>query len=95
MPAPQPRPGVPAGPRESDPTPPPSPLAGGTRLYTPGAHVVSTRRLGEVTEALTHTVAAHGIMGVYGDPATARPSRSTRRCVGSRAVSRYAALWWR
>ncbi|MYW04901.1 hypothetical protein GT354_42875 [Streptomyces sp. SID3343] len=29
---------------------------------------MSTRRLGEVTEALTHTVAAHGIMCMYGDP---------------------------
>jgi hypothetical protein len=46
----------------------PSPFAHGARLYTPGAHVVSTRQSGEVTEALTHTVAAHGIMCVYGDP---------------------------
>ncbi|MFF7249826.1 AAA family ATPase [Embleya sp. NPDC008237] len=28
---------------------------------------MSTRQLGQVAEALTHTVAAHGIMGVYGD----------------------------
>ncbi|MET7305190.1 ATP-binding protein [Embleya sp. NPDC005575] len=66
-PVPTPRPGVPAGPRESDPTPPP-PFAHGARLYTPGAHAVSTRQLGEVTEALVHTVAARGIVCVYGDP---------------------------
>nr|WP_240929959.1 ATP-binding protein [Streptomyces coryli] len=40
----------------------------GVRLYVPGAHVVSTRHLGEVTEALAHTVAARGIVCVYGDP---------------------------
>lgn len=44
---------------DSVPTKPPppapvSPLSEGTRLYVPGAHVVATRQLGEVTEALTH-----------------------------------------
>ncbi|MDH6711321.1 type II secretory pathway predicted ATPase ExeA [Kitasatospora sp. MAA19] len=39
----------------------------GVRLYVPGAHVVATRQLGEVTEALAHTVAARGIACVYGD----------------------------
>ncbi|OEV06175.1 hypothetical protein AN216_00450, partial [Streptomyces oceani] len=37
------------------------------RLYAPGAHVVSTRQVGEVTEALAHTVAARGLLCVYGD----------------------------
>ncbi|MFE3206273.1 hypothetical protein [Embleya sp. NPDC059237] len=46
----------------------PSPLTHGARLYTPGAHPVSTRQLGKVTEALVHTVAAHGILCMYGDP---------------------------
>lgn len=45
-----------------------SPFTDGVRLYVPGAHVVSTRQLGEVTEALAHTVAARGIVCVYGDP---------------------------
>lgn len=40
----------------------------GVRLYVPGAHVVTTRQLGTVTEALTHTLAARGIVCVYGDP---------------------------
>ncbi|MER5351869.1 ATP-binding protein [Kitasatospora sp. NPDC002551] len=39
----------------------------GVRLYVPGAHVVATSQLGEVTEALAHTVAARGIACVYGD----------------------------
>ncbi|WP_344443731.1 hypothetical protein [Kitasatospora nipponensis] len=39
----------------------------GVRLYVPGAHVVATRQLGEVTEALAHTVAARQIACVYGD----------------------------
>lgn len=39
----------------------------GVRLYVPGAQVVATRQLGEVTEALAHTVAARGIACVYGD----------------------------
>ncbi|MEU6768122.1 ATP-binding protein [Streptomyces sp. NPDC046853] len=43
-------------------------FTGGVRLYVPGAHVVSTRQLGEVAEALAHTVAARGIVCVYGDP---------------------------
>ncbi|MET7304327.1 hypothetical protein [Embleya sp. NPDC005575] len=38
------------------------------RLYAPGAHVVSTCRLGAVAEALAHTVAARGVPCVYGDP---------------------------
>ncbi|WP_189220852.1 MULTISPECIES: ATP-binding protein [Streptomyces] len=45
-----------------------TPFTAGVRLYVPGAHVVSTRQLGEVTEALAHTVAARGIVCVYGDP---------------------------
>ncbi|MFE3947181.1 ATP-binding protein [Streptomyces sp. NPDC059118] len=40
----------------------------GVRLYVPGAHVVATRQLGQVTEALAHTLAARGIVCVYGDP---------------------------
>ncbi|MGA4844388.1 AAA family ATPase [Streptomyces sp. G45] len=40
----------------------------GVRLYVPGAHVVSTSQLGEVAEALAHTIAARGIVCVYGDP---------------------------
>ncbi|MFJ2191718.1 AAA family ATPase [Kitasatospora sp. NPDC087861] len=39
----------------------------GVRLYVPGAHVVATSQLGEVTQALAHTVAARGIACVYGD----------------------------
>ncbi|MFG2563686.1 hypothetical protein [Streptomyces sp. NPDC048496] len=38
------------------------------RLYVPGAHVVSTRQLAEVTEALAHTTAARGVLCLYGDP---------------------------
>ncbi|WP_406292775.1 ATP-binding protein [Embleya sp. NBC_00888] len=54
---------------ETDPTATwSSPFAHGARLYTPGAHPVSTRQLGAVTVALVHTVAAHGIVCVYGDP---------------------------
>lgn len=53
---------------EADPAAQPPPLGSGARLYVPGAHVVSTRQLGAVTEALAHTVAARGIMCVYGDP---------------------------
>lgn len=45
----------------------PEPFAGGARLYAPGAHLVSTRQLAEVTEALAHTVAARGVLCVYGD----------------------------
>ncbi|GCD97084.1 hypothetical protein EHYA_04771 [Embleya hyalina] len=45
----------------------PSPFANGARLHVPGAHVVSTRQLGAVAEALAHTVAARGIVCVYGD----------------------------
>ncbi|MEV6027784.1 ATP-binding protein [Streptomyces sp. NPDC052036] len=44
-----------------------SPFAGGARLYAPGAHLVSTCQLAEVTEALAHTVAARGVLCVYGD----------------------------
>ncbi|MFE9361144.1 AAA family ATPase [Streptomyces olivaceoviridis] len=40
----------------------------GVRLYVPGAHVVSTRQLGQVTEAIAHTITARGIVCVYGDP---------------------------
>jgi hypothetical protein len=45
-----------------------SPFTDGVRLYVPGAYVVSTQQLGAVTEALAHTVAARGIVCVYGDP---------------------------
>lgn len=45
----------------------PTPFGPGVRLYAPGAHLVSTRQLGEVTEALAHTVAARGALCVYGD----------------------------
>ncbi|WP_372404117.1 AAA family ATPase [Streptomyces luteireticuli] len=45
-----------------------SPFTGGVRLYVPGAHVVSTRQLGQVTEAIAHTIAARGTVCVYGDP---------------------------
>ncbi|MEU5418428.1 hypothetical protein AB0G46_04075, partial [Streptomyces sp. NPDC020667] len=45
-----------------------SPFTDGVRLYVPGAHVVSTRQLGQVTEAIAHTLAARGIVCVYGDP---------------------------
>lgn len=44
-----------------------APFVGGARLYAPGAHLVSTRQLAEVTEALVHTVAARGVLCVYGD----------------------------
>ncbi|MFG3533206.1 hypothetical protein ACGF8B_41885 [Streptomyces sp. NPDC047917] len=40
----------------------------GVRLYVPGAHVVPTRQLDTVTGAITHTVAARGVVCVYGDP---------------------------
>ncbi|GGV41990.1 hypothetical protein GCM10010495_69540 [Kitasatospora herbaricolor] len=39
----------------------------GARLYVPGAHVVATSQLGEITEALAHTIAARQIACVYGD----------------------------
>ncbi|MEU0634524.1 hypothetical protein [Streptomyces sp. NPDC005989] len=44
----------------------------GVRLYVPGARVVSTRQLGAVTEAIAHTVAAHRVVCVYGDPGHGR-----------------------
>ncbi|MBC9715722.1 ATP-binding protein [Streptomyces sp. TRM66268-LWL] len=44
-----------------------SPLTRGVRLYAPGAHLVSTRQVGEVAEALAHTAAARGVLCVYGD----------------------------
>ena len=53
---------------DTHPTARPSPFAGTTRLYTPGAHMVSTRQVADVTEALAHTVAARGVLCVYGDP---------------------------
>ncbi|MFJ2191707.1 AAA family ATPase [Kitasatospora sp. NPDC087861] len=49
----------------SDGSAPAVPL--GVRLYVPGARVVATRQLGEVAEAIGHTVAARGIACVYGD----------------------------
>ncbi|MFI0980712.1 ATP-binding protein [Streptomyces sp. NPDC021093] len=45
-----------------------SPVTDGVRLYVPGAHLVSPRQLGDVTEALAHTVAARGVLCLYGDP---------------------------
>ncbi|MFF4355026.1 AAA family ATPase [Streptomyces sp. NPDC001530] len=48
--------------------PGPVPGVGGVRLYVPGACVVSTRQLGQVTEALAQTVAARGVLCLYGDP---------------------------
>ncbi|MCX4869686.1 ATP-binding protein [Streptomyces sp. NBC_00825] len=45
-----------------------SPFTDGVRLYVPGAHVVPTKQLGTVTEAIAHTIAARGVVCVYGDP---------------------------
>ncbi|MFF3631910.1 hypothetical protein [Streptomyces sp. NPDC002164] len=54
---------------DSSDTPGTSPFNdSGVRLYVPGAHVVPTRQLGKVTEALAHTIAARGAVCVYGDP---------------------------
>ncbi|WP_406300419.1 ATP-binding protein (plasmid) [Embleya sp. NBC_00888] len=66
----RPAPPVPAAEavRGTDPIAGPEPVDDGVRLYAPGAHVVSTRQLGQVAEALVHTVAARGIVCVYGDP---------------------------
>ncbi|WP_438296352.1 AAA family ATPase [Streptomyces sp. HUAS TT7] len=47
--------------------PGPSSFGYGVRLYAPGARMVSTLQLGEVTEVLAHTVAARGVLCVYGD----------------------------
>ncbi|MEV7189890.1 ATP-binding protein [Kitasatospora sp. NPDC093102] len=44
-----------------------APPRAGVRLHVPGAHVVATHQLGEVTEAIAHTVATRGIACVYGD----------------------------
>ncbi|MFI6689673.1 hypothetical protein [Streptomyces sp. NPDC050485] len=74
--------------RDAAPGTGPTPFASGVRLYVPGAHVVATRQLATVTEALAHTVAARGIACVYGDLARARPSRCIRRCACSRTVCR-------
>lgn len=65
----RPTPPVPAAEaaRESDPIARSTSPGDGVRLYAPGAHLVSTRQLGAVAEALVHTVAAHGIVCVYGD----------------------------
>ncbi|MEV6174913.1 hypothetical protein AB0L99_42745 [Streptomyces sp. NPDC051954] len=43
-------------------------LLDGVRLYAPGAHLVSTRQLAAVTEAVAHTIAARGVMCLYSDP---------------------------
>ncbi|WP_344640992.1 ATP-binding protein [Kitasatospora cystarginea] len=67
-PAPPPAPGPttePAAPAVPDGSSGAVPL--GVRLYVPGAHVAATRQLGEVTEAIAHTIAARGIACVYGD----------------------------
>lgn len=40
---------------------------GGARLYAPGARLVSTQQLSAVVEAVAHTVAARGLICVYGD----------------------------
>ncbi|MFE7112355.1 ATP-binding protein [Streptomyces sp. NPDC057575] len=57
--------------RQDDPDSPDaagtSPFTDGVRLYVPGAHVVSTKQLGAVTEAIAHTIAAHGVVCVYGE----------------------------
>lgn len=47
--------------------PGPPPFGHGARLYAPGARMVSTLQLGDVTECLAHTVAARGVLCVYGD----------------------------
>lgn len=49
-------------------TPLNSPFTDGVRLYVPGAHLVMTHQLSEVAEALAHTVAARGVLCLYGDP---------------------------
>lgn len=65
----RPTPPVPAAEavRGTDPIAGPEPVDDGVRLYAPGAHAVSTRQLGDVAEVLVHTVAARGIVCVYGD----------------------------
>ncbi|MEU9033140.1 ATP-binding protein [Streptomyces sp. NPDC048383] len=56
------------GPGESGSGAQPPLFTDGVRLHVPGAHVVSTRQVGSVTEALAHTVAARGVLCLYGDP---------------------------
>jgi hypothetical protein len=59
---------------ESDGTPEgagPALFGHGARLYVPGAHVVSTRQLGAVTEALAHTRLDAGFAGRVGASASA------------------------
>lgn len=53
---------------DMDPAEPPVVAAGGgVRLYAPGAALVSTAQLSGVVEAVGHTVAARGLLCVYGD----------------------------
>jgi hypothetical protein len=53
---------------DTDPAGPPvMPAGGGVRLYAPGAALVSTAQLSGVVEAVGHTVAARGLLCVYGD----------------------------
>ncbi|MGW6412964.1 AAA family ATPase [Streptomyces vinaceus] len=56
------------GPGESGSGARPLLFTDGVRLHVPGAHVVSTRQVGAVTEALAHTVAARGVLCLYGEP---------------------------
>ncbi|WP_406292900.1 hypothetical protein OG948_00740 [Embleya sp. NBC_00888] len=72
----------------------PSPFAHGARLYTPGAHPVSTRQLGAVAEALVRTVAARRIVCVYGDPGHGKTIALHQALRLSRAASRYTARSW-
>jgi hypothetical protein len=53
----QPTPAPTAAELDTQPTARPSPFAGTTRLYTPGAHMVSTQQVADVAEALAHTIA--------------------------------------
>ncbi|MFE7113549.1 hypothetical protein ACFU9W_46755 [Streptomyces sp. NPDC057600] len=52
-----------------------SPFTDGVRLYVPGAHVVPTKQLGAVTEAIAHTITACRVVCVYGGRTTPRPRR--------------------
>ncbi|MFJ3906247.1 AAA family ATPase [Streptomyces sp. NPDC090025] len=44
------------------------PSRGGVRLFVPGARVVSTAQVAAMVEAVGHTVAARGMVCVFGDP---------------------------
>lgn len=61
-------PGVVESEPDTDPAEPSVMAAGGgVRLYAPGACLVSTAQLSGVVEAVGHTVAARGLLCVYGD----------------------------